>query len=106
MNRARQNEECILEGRLVGLLCHLEKIEALKVWLDTAPKTRAERISGRENEDLSEATRKMLEREKSESARYKEYYGLDLYDTSVYDLIIDTGANGPDAVAELILEAM
>jgi len=46
------------------------------------------------------------ERQASEQKRYKMYYNIDVNDTSVYDLIINTDNIGPDQVLDMILDAL
>ncbi len=96
--------DVILEGRLAGWLAYKNKISALKVMLDTDMQTRAERIVKRENGSIEERKKEIIEREKSEVARYKKYYDIDLKDTSIYDLVIDTKNLTPDEIVEIILE--
>ena len=96
--------DVILEGRLAGWLAYKNKISALKVMLDTDMQTRAERIVKRENGSIEERKKEIIEREKSESARYKKYYDIDLKDTSIYDLVIDAKNLTPDEIVEIILE--
>lgn len=96
--------DVILEGRLAGWLAYKNKISALKVMLDTDMQTRAERIVKREEGDVEERKKEIIEREKSEAARYKEYYDIDLKDTSIYDLVLDTKKLTPDEIVKKILE--
>lgn len=96
--------DVILEGRLAGWLAFRNKISALKVMLDTDIQTRAERIVKRENGDVEKRKQEIIEREKSERARYQKYYNIDLKDTSIYDLVIDTRDLTPEEIVEIILE--
>ena len=65
---------------------------------------RMARVGVREGESLEEATAKTVERQKSEAKRYMKYYGIDISDCSVYDLVINTDDMTPDQVLDLILE--
>jgi len=96
----------ILEGRLSGWLAHHHHIPALKVLLDASLDVRAGRIVNRERGDKSKRKQEILKREKSEATRYKNYYGADVRDTSLYDVIIDTADKTPEQISELILEAL
>jgi cytidylate kinase len=46
----------------------------------------------------------MSNREKSEALRYKNYYNIDLKDTSIYDLVIDSADKTPDEILDLITQ--
>jgi len=56
----------------------------------------------REQGDVDLAMREMLEREECEAQRYRSWYGIDVTDMSIYDLVVDTSALAPEDVAELI----
>ena len=96
----------IMEGRLSGWIAHLKKIPAFKVWLDCNEKERIRRIMEREGGDFFEKREEVKEREESERRRYMKFYGIDLNDTSIYDVVIDTTNITPEKVVEKILEAM
>lgn len=94
----------ILEGRLAGWLAYLNKIDALKVMIDADIDIRAKRIVNRENGDVKTRKREIIKRERSEAKRYKSYYKIDLYDKSIYDLVIDSGDKNPKEICKIILE--
>jgi cytidylate kinase len=48
----------------------------------------------------------MLEREECEAERYRSWYGIDLKDMSVYDLVVDTSKLIPEEIVELIVSRM
>jgi predicted cytidylate kinase len=48
--------------------------------------------------NLDEGTRALQERMRSDRARYKKYYGIDPYDESRFDLVLDTSQLDPLAV--------
>ena len=83
--------------------------ESYKVFLDVRPEVAASRIyqaqrgTERENTDL-DATRGAVEsRARSETLRYRDYYGLDYTDPSHYDLVIDTSDLTVDQVVERVI---
>lgn len=102
---ARENEDIILESRLSAYMCSRYGIPAFKVYIDASPEVRMSRIGVREGETFEEACAKTVERQKSEAKRYMKYYGIDIEDRSVYDLVINTDDLDPDQVVERILDA-
>jgi predicted cytidylate kinase len=94
----------IVEGRLSGWLAYQNQIPALKVLLYADIDVRAGRIVKREQGNLKKRKREILKREKSEATRYKNYYGIDISDTSIYDVMIDTGDKPPEQIMEIILQ--
>jgi predicted cytidylate kinase len=93
----------IVEGRLSGWLAYQNHIHAVKVLLQADIHIRAGRIVKREQGDIEKRKKEILKREKSEAKRYKKYYDIDVSDTSIYDVIIDTGDKTPEQIMEIIL---
>lgn len=94
----------ILEGRLAGWLAYRNNISAIKVMIDTNIQTRAERIVKREEGDVEVREKEIIKREKSENLRYKKYYNIDLKDTSIYDLVVDSAEMTPDKIVDIIID--
>ena len=94
----------ILEGRLAGWIAYKNNIPALKVSIDTDIETRAKRIVNREKGSIDFRKKEIIERERSESLRYMNYYGIDLKDKSIYDLLIDSKNISPEEIVEIIIQ--
>jgi cytidylate kinase len=62
----------------------------LKILLIAPKEVRLKRIAQRDGLSLEEAEKRTLYREQIEKERYKRYYGIDVSDPSIYDLIVDT----------------
>ncbi|WP_410509020.1 AAA family ATPase [Methanosarcina hadiensis] len=83
-------ENIILESRLAGHMAQ-GRPNVLKVWIKAPVLTRVKRIQRREKSvSFDEELKKTVERERSESLRYKNYYGIDITDLSIYDIVIDS----------------
>jgi predicted cytidylate kinase len=95
--------DVLLEGRLSGWLAYKNKIPAFKVFIDADIDTRASRIVNREKGDIEKRKKEIIERARSEKARYKKYYDIDLDDTSIYDLVIDSSNKTPEEIVEEIV---
>ncbi len=93
----------LLEGRLSGYMVGEAGLDVLRVWLDASENIRHARVAQREGITLDAARVITEERERDEKARYLDFYGFDLYDTSIYDLIIDTGKTPTEEVVRQIL---
>lgn len=96
----------ILEGRLAGWLAHRNNISAFKIAIVTDINIRAKRIVNREKGSVKKRKKEILERERSENNRYKKYYNIDLKDTSIYDIIIDSGDKSPEEILNLIIQKL
>jgi cytidylate kinase len=99
---ALKREHVIAEGRLSGFFAPTAE---LKIWLKAPLEVRARRVAGRERITYDEALMAMKEREQSEHKRYKQYYGIDLDDLSIYDLIIDSARWREHDIVKIILVA-
>lgn len=94
----------VMEGRLSGWIAHLKKIPAFKVWLDCQEKERIRRIIEREGGEYIDKKEETRERVESEKRRYRKFYGIDLDDKSIYDMVIDTTHIKPEEIVEKILK--
>ena len=92
----------VVDGRIQAHLLARERIPCFKVLIDAPLELRARRIAGREKKSVAEAKREIVAREESERIRYKAIYGIDLRDTSVFDVVIDSGDKTPDEVVAMI----
>lgn len=92
----------VVDGRIQAYLLARERIPCLKVLIDAPLEVRAHRVARREKSSVAKATRDILVREGSERLRYKAIYGIDLADTSVFDLVIDSRDKTPDAIVSQI----
>ena len=103
---AKENDHIILESRLSAHMLTRNKIPAFRVYLDASPEVRTGRIGIRENEAIEQVIKDTEERETSEAKRYLMYYGIDINDRNVYDLIVNTDNIAPDQVANIIICGM
>ena len=102
--RILQKGDVILEGRLAGWLAYRNNISALKVMLDADIDIRAGRIVKREQGSIKQRKQEILQREKSEASRYKNYYDIDLKDNSIYDIVIDAADKSAEEIADIIVK--
>jgi cytidylate kinase len=100
---ARDQDDIVLESRLSGWMAG--EYADFRVWLDAPLDIRAERIADREGKPVSQAREETQARAKSEAGRYEAYYGIDIEDRSVYDLVVNTARWGPEGVLGVVLGA-
>lgn len=94
----------ILEGRLAAFIARQEGVDALKVWLTASDEVCARRVAQREGKDWEKVRELNSVRQSSDARRYRAIYGFDLSDTSIYDLVLNSDKQTPEALAEQILE--
>jgi len=104
LDAAIKNQDIILESRLAAHMLTQNNIPAFRIYLWASPEIRIKRVGIRDGESLGDVRRHTIERESSEAKRYKKYYGIDIEDLSVYDLILDTDNLSADEVIEYIIK--
>lgn len=88
----------VIDGRLSAAMIKPD----LKIWLAAPLEIRAKRVAEREGKDFETALKETKKRERSETRRYKKIYGIDLSDTSKYDLVMNTSLWSAKEVVEII----
>jgi len=99
-------DNVILEGRLAGWIAYRNNLPALKIWLDCNQETRIKRIVNREGYTIEIKRDETLKREKSEKKRYQKMYNIDLTNTDIYDLVINTANKKPSEIACIIMDTL
>lgn len=92
----------LLESRLAGWLATRAELPALRVWIRCDEEERARRVAGRDGHDPETALVHNRDREQSERVRYLGYYGIDLTDLSIYDLVLDSTSTAPAELASAV----
>jgi cytidylate kinase len=94
----------VIDGQLAAWMAgeHAD----FKIQLTAPLDVRIKRISERDGTDYEYAKRETIAREGSESARYKEFYGVDISDLSIYDLILRTDRYDLDGVVKILSTAI
>ncbi|PSQ57993.1 MAG: hypothetical protein BRD23_08000 [Halobacteriales archaeon SW_9_67_25] len=101
---ARERDDLVLESRLAGWMAG--EYADLRVWLDAPVDVRAARIADREDKPTDQAREETTARADSEALRYREYYGIDIEDLRIYDLVVNTARWGPEGVVDLVHDAV
>lgn len=92
----------IMEGRLSGWIAQRRRLPALKVWVVCDEPERLRRIVDRDGGTLKEQADATWAREQSEQDRYRRYYGVDLKDTSFYDVVLESTHQTPEQLADKV----
>ncbi|MFC7325513.1 (d)CMP kinase [Halorubrum rutilum] len=98
---AETGDELVLESRLAGWLAaeHAD----FRFWFDAPLSVRAERIAEREEKPVDRARAETERREASERKRYRELYGIDVDDLSIYDAAYNTARWPPDRFLDVLV---
>lgn len=107
--KAREQDRGVFEGRTAWYF--VEKPD-VKIFFTVDPLMAAQRIFGdtNANRDTYHSVEEIMtankERKESENTRYKAYYGIDAYDPSHFDLVIDTSRLTVEEVYTTTVEKM
>lgn len=104
--RLMRRGDLLLEGRLSGWLADRNDLDAFKVWVTCDENERLRRIVERDGGDVPQQRHDTLERERSEADRYIRYYGIDLEDLRIYDLVLDSTKQTPEQLADAVVTAL
>ncbi|MFH1786379.1 MAG: (d)CMP kinase [archaeon] len=96
-------DNVVIDSRLSA---HFITNADFKVHIRADLKERARRVAGRDKMPPAEAEKKITAREASERARYTEYYGIDITDLSIYDIVLNSTKWTADEVADIIVTAI
>lgn len=96
-------DDIIIEGRLAG---HMIGNADFRIWVAASAECRAHRIAEREDVDVEASKAETIEREHSEAERYMKYYGIDINDLAIYDLVINSEKWGREELAAVVYTAI
>ena len=90
----------VIEGHLVAWV--LRDIADVKIYVTAPLEVRVSRIASRDNVSVEEAARETIRREMLHRRRFLEYYGVDISDLSIFDLVVDTSKTGIEETYSVI----
>lgn len=96
-------DNTITEGRMSAFI--VNNID-IKIWVDAPLDMRVARITQREELFTQQIHEMTVERQKSEIQRYRKIYGVDIYDLSNYDLVINSGKWDSNGVFAIVKSAI
>ncbi len=84
---AAREDGVLIDARLAGWMA---KRANLKILLTAPLEERVRRIARRERRKYRDVLNETRKRERSEARRFKRFYGIDVNDHSVFDLVLNT----------------
>ncbi len=94
-----KEDGAVFEGRLPPYICNAQ----LKIYLECPLETRAERVAKRDKIPFKEALQKTKFRDNENHERFKNLYGIDTNNLSIFDLILDSEKNAPQELLSQVL---
>ncbi len=103
IEKMRSSDGLVIDSRLAGWLSFRNGIPAFRVYITASIAVRIKRIANRENIDEAVASALLERREKSEAKRYMSLYSIDISDTSIYNVTLDTSALDAESAAGMVV---
>lgn len=99
-----ENGLVVLDGQLAGWMAG--ELADIRVYLRAPLNVRVARLASRDGVSKEEAMKELSHRETVERERYKSMYGIDVDDTSIYEIIIDTGFLSSGSIIRVLKTAV
>ncbi len=93
----------IIDGHIAAWV--VKDYAHIKVFLKASREVRAKRVSERDGISYGEALKQVVLRDESEIKRFREIYGIDMNDLSIFDLVINTEKFDVEGVFNIVLTA-
>lgn len=88
----------ILESRLAGWVSGPDA--EFRIWCQAPLNVRCDRVDSDKNRE--EQANALMERQSDEAMRYDEWYDIDITDTTIYDLVVNTARWDETTVADVV----
>jgi cytidylate kinase len=98
-----RGKDSVVDSRLSAWVI---KDADLRICLVADRPERSRRIAERDGLSEEEALRRVAERERSESLRYKEIYDIDVGNFEVYDLVVNSATFLPEEIVTIARKAL
>jgi cytidylate kinase len=101
---AAAEDNIVIDGHLAAWI--VSDIVDFRIYITAPLLLRVLRIASRDGKSVDEALRETVVREYSQHKRFMEFYGIDINDLSIFDLIINTKYIGIKEAFEIIKKAL
>ncbi len=101
-DRAKQETRMggvVLDATLSGWVAEKPDI---RIYLTAPLDVRVRRIAEREGRGVDEVEKETRIREEAEAERFRRYYGFDVADLSIYDVVLNTALADAEGVANIL----
>lgn len=99
------SQDCVIDSRIASWV--LGSYADFRIRLVADVEERGRRLASRDGLDEEEAVERVKKRDEGDARRYKQYYGIDLDDLEIYDLLIDNtdlGIEEQNRLVDKVLE--
>jgi len=93
----------VVDGHISAWI--LKDIAHLKILVMAPLEVRVRRVAKRDGKSFEEALVDVKTREESERRRFMRFYGIDIFDQSIFDVIINSSKFNEEEVLEIVMSA-
>jgi cytidylate kinase len=104
-------EDCVIESRISAWI--LGEYADMTIYVTADLEERAKRVmqdtetrKAEKTGKLKDVKQRIKQRDKDNRQRYKEYYGIDMKDTSIFDMVIDNTKMNVEEQNKLVTKAL
>ncbi len=101
VSMAKGMKNAVIESHLAGWL--LKDISDIKIYIWAPLEIRAQRIAKRDGISYETALAQIIDREWSHYKRFLQYYGYDITNLALFDLVINSGFLSVDQTVDIIM---
>lgn len=109
------NEDCVIESRISCWT--MGSFSDLRIYVTADEEERAKRVykdlkegsrkaETKKESDIEDVRKRIRRRDEDNHKRYKDYYSIDTYDRSIYDLVIDNTGLSLEEQKQLVRKAL
>ncbi|MEM0000818.1 MAG: AAA family ATPase [Desulfurococcaceae archaeon] len=101
---AAREDNVVIDGHLAAWI--VDDIVDFRIYVTAPLILRVLRIASRDGVPLEKALKETVTRENTQRRRFMEFYGIDVNDLSIFDLVINTKRIGIKETFEIIKKAL
>ena len=91
-----KKDKIVIESHIAAWIVKGSRKDVVTIYVTASLEKRAQRIARRDGISYEQALAQILSREESHRKRFFEYYGINITDLSVFDLVINTDYLTPE----------
>ena len=97
-----KRDKIVIESHIAGWGIKGSKDDVVAIYVTASLEKRAQRIASRDGISYEQAVLQVLSREESHWRRFFNFYGINITDLSIFDLVVNTDNLTPDEVFAVV----
>ncbi len=97
-----KKDKVVVESHIAAWILKGSRKDVVAIYVTASLERRAKRIAERDKISYDQALKQILSREESHRRRFFEFYGINITDLSVFDLVVNTDYLSPDEAFSIV----